>query len=140
MKRRSRDFAQQQSEPMNIKAGGRMKSTAFIRQIATAVFAIALLFCAGRAQAQANSGTLRGTVTDPSGAAVVGATVTVTSSSGKASTATTGATGAYELRGLDAGQYQVGANAAGFQPFTTTGVAIGAGQAKTLDVPLAIER
>jgi hypothetical protein len=89
-------------------------------------------------QAQ-SSGTLRGTVTDPSGAAVVGATVTVTSSSGQATTATSNATGAYEVRGLAAGQYQVTTNAPGFQQFQNPGVAITAGQAKSLDIPLTIQ-
>jgi hypothetical protein len=115
-----------------------MKFTAFGR-LALGIVATVLLICAGRAQAQTGTATLRGTVTDPSGAAVVGATVTVTSSSGQASTAQSNSTGAYEVRGLAAGQYQVTTNAAGFEQFQNPAVAITAGQAKSLDIPLTIQ-
>ncbi|HEY6466322.1 MAG TPA: carboxypeptidase regulatory-like domain-containing protein, partial [Candidatus Acidoferrales bacterium] len=115
-----------------------MKVKVVARRAAFAILGLALLLFAAGTQAQ-STGTLRGTVTDPSGAAVVGATVTVTSSSGQSSTATTNATGAYEVRGLAPGQYQVTTDATGFQQFQNPGVAIAAGSAKTLDMPLAIQ-
>ncbi|HTZ75328.1 MAG TPA: carboxypeptidase regulatory-like domain-containing protein [Candidatus Aquilonibacter sp.] len=109
------------------------------RRLAFGGLCFALFLVAGVIQAQSGTGTLRGTVTDPSGAAVVGATVTATSSSGQATTVTSNATGAYEFRGLAAGQYQVTTNAAGFQQFQNPAVTVAAGAAKTLDIPLAIE-
>lgn len=115
-----------------------MSFSAVTRRIAVSFFLVALLFC-GRAQAQSETGTLRGTITDPSGGAVVGATVTITSPAGQATTAKTSATGAYDVRGLAPGQYQVTSDAPGFQQFQNPAVTIVAGQAKTLDIPLAIQ-
>lgn len=47
------------------------------RAIVLAMPVIALLFAAGPAHAQGLSGTIRGTVVDPSGAAIPGATVKI---------------------------------------------------------------
>ena len=115
-----------------------MRFQVVARRTALIILGLALLLFVGRTQAQ-SSGTLRGTVTDPSGAAVVGATVTVTSSSGQSTTTTSNATGAYEVRGLAPGQYQVATDAPGFQQFQNPTVAIAGGQAKSLDIPLAIQ-
>jgi Carboxypeptidase regulatory-like domain len=125
-------------ETVGEKPQGGMHFSVFGRRIAFAIFSLALLPVVGRAQAQSSTGTLRGTVTDPSGAAVVGATVAATSSSGQTTTVTSDATGAYEFRGLPAGQYQITTDAAGFQQFHNPAVPVVAGQAKTLDIPLAI--
>ncbi len=116
-----------------------MRFSAVARRIAVGFLFVALFLCVSRAQAQSETGTLRGTVTDPSGAAVVGATITVTSSSGQATTVTSNATGAYDVRGLAPGQYQVTSDASGFQQFQNPAVVIAGGQAKTLDIPLAIQ-
>ncbi|HXU47525.1 MAG TPA: carboxypeptidase-like regulatory domain-containing protein, partial [Candidatus Binatia bacterium] len=116
-----------------------MSFSAVTRRVLLGFLSVALLFCVSRIQAQSETGTLRGTITDPSGAAVVGATVTVTPSSGQPITATSNATGAYDVRGLAPGQYQVTSNAPGFQQFQNPAVIITAGQAKTLDIPLAIQ-
>jgi hypothetical protein len=119
--------------------GDSMTLPSLARRLAFGVLCFALLLSVGRIQAQSGTGTLRGTVTDPSGAAVVGATVTATSSSGQTTTVQSNATGAYEFRGLPAGQYQVTTNATGFQQFQNPAVAVAGGQAKTLDIPLAIQ-
>jgi hypothetical protein len=116
-----------------------MSFTVFARRVVLGIFALALIFCASSGQAQNNGGTLRGTVTDPSGGAVVGATVTVTSSGGQATTATSNNTGAYEIRGLAPGTYQLSATASGFQAFSNPSVAVAAGQFKSLDIPLSIQ-
>ncbi|HKQ87462.1 MAG TPA: carboxypeptidase regulatory-like domain-containing protein [Candidatus Acidoferrales bacterium] len=116
-----------------------MSFTAVSRRILIGLLSVALLFCVSRVQAQSETGTLRGTITDPSGAAVVGATITVTPSSGQPTTATSNATGAYDVRGLAPGLYSVTSNAPGFQQFQNSAVVITAGQAKTLDIPLAIQ-
>jgi hypothetical protein len=116
-----------------------MRFRAILPQTAVVCFMAALLIWAGSVAAQQGTATLRGTVTDPSGGAVAGVTVTVTSSSGQTNTATTNATGAYEVRGLDGGSYQVSAQAAGFQPYTSPAISISAGQQKSLDLPLAIQ-
>lgn len=102
------------------------------------IFAFALVSVRA-AGAQSGTGALRGTVTDPSGAAVLGASVSVTPSSGQPKTITTNQQGAYEFRGLPPGTYEVKITAPGFQDFDKPAVAVAAGQAQILDAPLSIE-
>jgi hypothetical protein len=106
------------------------------------VFAGLFLFlgiAGAAAQAQEGAGTLRGQVTDPSGAAVVDATVLVTTPSGAATTATTNKEGLYEVKGLAPGKYGVKVIAPGFAPFEQAEVEISAGQSQKLDAALTIE-
>ncbi|HEX8811502.1 MAG TPA: carboxypeptidase-like regulatory domain-containing protein, partial [Terracidiphilus sp.] len=79
------------------------------------VGALLLAAAAGnRGQAQTATGTLRGQVTDPSGAAVTSATVLVTTPSGAATTAATNRDGIFEVTGLAPGKYGVKVIAPGF--------------------------
>lgn len=93
--------------------------------------------------AQAKSsrpGILQGQVTDPSGAVIPGATVTITSATANtAVTATSSGTGTYQARGLAAGKYNVTVDAEGFAPFTAMGVSIAPGQSRQLNALLTIE-
>jgi hypothetical protein len=82
-----------------------------------AVFALLALFSAA-AFAQTETGTIFGTVTDPTGAVVSGATVTVTdTATGAVRTTTTSGTGTYTIASLLPGPYQVVVSAAGFADF-----------------------
>jgi len=74
------------------------------------VFAVSTCVTAA-AQARA---TLRGSVNDEIGAVIVGATVTLTDSSGSRKIATTGNDGAFSFTGLAPGKYLVHAIAGGF--------------------------
>jgi hypothetical protein len=105
------------------------------------IFAIIFFFGAPApsALAQAPSGTLRGSVTDPSGGAVVSATVLLTDAAGKTTTGQTSKTGAYEFRNLPAGNYGITVGAAGFALYQKDAVTITANQVQTLDVQLALE-
>jgi hypothetical protein len=111
----------------------------------TRLTALALLLAfimfiqAPSAAAQATGGTLRGSVTDPSGGAVVGATVLLTDSAGKTTTGQTNKTGAYEFKNLPADNYSIAVGATGFALFQKDTITIKANQAQTLDVPLALE-
>src|ERR1700722_4027212 len=82
----------------------------------------ATLFVANIAPAQnatEQSGTVRGQASDPSGAAVPNATITVNAADGTAvATATTSRDGNYEAKGVPAGTYTVNAAATGFQAYT----------------------
>jgi hypothetical protein len=89
--------------------------------------------------AQTNTGSLRGQVTDPSGSAVGTATVILTTPAGGAITANTNPDGIYEVKGLEAGQYSVKVIATGFTSFDRSAVQIAAGQILKLDVKLSIE-
>jgi len=58
---------------------------------------------------QGSSGSLRGTVSDPSGSAIAGATVTITNEESKASrTAITGEVGDYAFLAMPPGTYTLG--------------------------------
>ncbi|HWG57931.1 MAG TPA: carboxypeptidase regulatory-like domain-containing protein [Candidatus Acidoferrales bacterium] len=90
--------------------------------------------------AQGGTGTLRGQILDPSGAAVANTSVVVTSDSGKVSVATTNSQGAYEVTGLAPGAYKVEALAKGFAPFAKTGVQVAASQIAQVNAKLEIQQ
>src|SRR5881227_3390741 len=87
------------------------------------------------AQARAS---LRGVVSDEFGAAIVGATVTLTDASGAAKTATTNADGAYVFNGLAPGKYKVHAIATGFAVSTDADVDVATGRRDPVNISLKI--
>ncbi len=87
---------------------------------------------------QAASSTLRGQVTDPSGAVIPGATVTATSPTGQTNTAQTDGQGVYELNGLPPGKYAVSAVAKGFTISEPQRGEVIAGRATNLNIQLQI--
>src|SRR5271165_5388204 len=89
--------------------------------------------------AQTSSGTLRGRVTDPTGAVIPQATVTATGPNGQKMTAVTDNQGAYELKGLSAGNYTIRTAAKGFAVSTEQNFAISAGQVQQFDIALEIQ-
>src|ERR1700685_259608 len=84
------------------------------------------------------SGDITGTVTDPSGAVVPGATVTLRNdANGQTRTSTSNGSGAYRFSLLQPGSYTVTANAQGFSKSqTTTTVAVG--QANIADLKVSV--
>jgi len=84
-------------------------------------------------------GSVSGTVTDASGAAVPGATVTAVNAdtNGRQMT-TTNSKGAYSLPGLLVGSYAILVEAPGFKPYRRTGVVVDADSAQLVDVPLVL--
>jgi hypothetical protein len=80
------------------------------------IFLVALTFSPWSAQAQGgNAGAVHGTVTDPTGAVVPGATVHLTNHlSGLDRTATTNGTGGFEIPNVPFNNYQVAVSAPGF--------------------------
>src|SRR5690348_8807937 len=99
---------------------------------------LVVLGIAGVVHAQNAAGTLHGTVTDPSGAAVGGATVIAITPDGQAKTATTNRTGAYEITALAPGKYTVTVSAAGFSDFAQDDVSVNAGESQLLNIALSI--
>jgi hypothetical protein len=103
---------------------------------------IALLFflaiLTSNLSAQTSSSTLRGKVTDPSGAVISGATVTASTSTGQQSTAVSNNQGVYEIKGLAPGTYTVSAVATGFATDVEPDVALAAGQVQQFDLALGI--
>ncbi len=84
------------------------------------------------------TGTLRGQVTDPSGAVVTNATVAVLVSGGQTHSATTNRSGGYEIGNLPPGKYTVTANAQGFAVFVQNDVDVAAGQVAQFNIALDI--
>jgi len=93
--------------------------------------------CTHTAMGQTASGTLRGQVSDPSGAVIPGATVSATPATGETKTAQTDGQGRYELSGLVPGRYTVTAGAKGFTAFQQD-VDVAARQVTNLNIPLQI--
>jgi hypothetical protein len=96
-----------------------------------------LLVCSGALLAQAPSGRLRGQVTDPTGAVIPGASITVKNSSGLVVSATSDGAGAYDVRNLVPGKYTVSFTAKGFSPAKQE-IEVVAGQDKKADITLEI--
>lgn len=111
-----------------------MKLSVFI--LATLI--LALIVGPAGAQLQPATGTLRGQVTDPSGAVVANAAVGVLMSGGQTHTGSSSKTGAYEISNLPPGKYTVTANAQGFAVFIQNDVAISAGQTAQFNIALDI--
>ena len=103
-----------------------------------APFAFALLSYLP-AVAQAAPGSLRGRVTDPSGAVIPQATVTVSVTGGQTTGAVSDAQGMYEIKALAPGTYAVSAQAAGFAKPADKTVTISPGQVQRFDIALEIE-
>jgi len=106
-------------------------------------FAILALFVvtfpAASSFAQAALGSMHGTVTDPSGAAVTKADVQITAPDGRVLDTATNNTGGYEVKGLAAGKYGIKVTAKGFEVYEVDGIAVGPGQSQKTDVTLSIE-
>ena len=109
------------------------------RRIVLAVM-LGMVVLAASVHAQTSNGAIAGSVTDPSGAAVLGATVTVTNTDLGAfkRTTKTDSAGSYRVDGLLPGNYRVSIQAAGMQEFVEVGVAVKASLASTVNASLAI--
>jgi hypothetical protein len=95
---------------------------------------------AAQAAPGASTVTVRGRITDPDGALIPGAKVTINTPDGKAvATTTADSAGNYEVHNLKPGTYTVMASYAGFAPFQSQPIAITAGQAKRVDIKMAIQ-
>jgi len=85
---------------------------------------------------------LRGTVTDPSGAVVPGATVRLTepATGTVVRVANTDKQGDYEIRDLKPGTYKLEAEVSGFTKFVAADIVLDAGHIRRLDVTLSLAR
>ena len=89
--------------------------------------------------AQTVTGTIRGTITDPSGAKISGAAVTATNTASAVASATkTNDAGEYSIRFLPIGQYKITVLAPGFEAATYGPFALEIDQTAKVDVPLRV--
>src|ERR1700722_8745435 len=88
---------------------------------------------------QTANGTITGTITDSSGAAVAAAAIGVTNTDTGVNTPTISTpTGAYTVPNLQPGAYSVSVTAPGFKKFTRAGLTLAAAQILGLDIPLEV--
>ncbi len=99
---------------------------------------IAAIFLMAAMAAPPSPARLTGVVTDPSGASIPGAAVTVTSAQGSVKVAQTDAQGRYSLDGLLPVTYTVRATAQGFALFEKTGLDLSTGGASKLDIQMVV--
>jgi len=94
---------------------------------------------ANRLQAQVSTATIVGTVTDSSGAAIVGAMVQVKNAgTGITQKVTTGAQGRYRVPNLNIGAYEVQVSNAGFQTVVHGGITLTVGSEPVVDFSLPV--
>jgi hypothetical protein len=119
------------------------KSSSISGLAAAAIAAIALLLMAsgGAAWGQtAGSGLIAGTLTDPSGAVVPGASVTIRhAETGTERVVTTNEVGLYSAPFLQPGHYEITAAKAGFAKVVRTGLNLQVGQTLTVDLAMPVK-
>ncbi len=89
--------------------------------------------------AQSSKGIIVGTITDPSGAVVDGATVKITNKATNVARETkTSAEGGFRLDAVDPGSYKIEVTAGGFKTISRDSVTVEAAQATTTDFALEV--
>src|SRR6266849_5539930 len=105
--------------------------------VAVSLLLVAVPGCFG--QAAAINGQIEGTVTDPSGAVVPGATITIENvNTGFTRTLKTDESGFFRFTVLPLGTYALKADASGFAQEKRSGIAISAGSTATLNLSLGL--
>ncbi|HYL75921.1 MAG TPA: TonB-dependent receptor [Bryobacteraceae bacterium] len=103
------------------------------------VFAMLLVSVPGYGQVDVSTATLKGTVLDPTGAAVPGAAITVTDTNrGITKTAVAGADGTYQLPLLQPGLYRIEVVLEGFEKAVANAVELTIGASVIYDIHLKI--
>ena len=111
-------------------------SCLFLHSAAVFLGAIAI----STVSAQTITGSISGTVTDPSGAVISGAKVTASDvDTGVQTSATTNGQGIYSIRFLQVGRYKVAVDSVGFAPQTTQAITLEAGQDARVDAKLGLQ-
>ena len=100
---------------------------------------LAVLLLPGSSGAQSTVGSIVGTVTDPSGAVLVGVKVDVTNTgTGITRTVTSDGTGSYKVLRLLPGSYSIAAELAGFKKAAVTGIVLQVNQEARYDIRMEV--
>jgi hypothetical protein len=115
-------------------------SQGILRFKITSVCLLAVLLCCAGAWAQETTGSIAGTVTDPSGAVVPNAKVTITDTDKNVviRTLNTGGAGEFSAPGLPIGRYSVTVQASGFQKYVQTGLVLNVNDKLTVSPALKV--
>jgi hypothetical protein len=104
-----------------------------------ALYLLAAAVCSPPVMAQTSYGSITGTVTDQSGAAVADVLVTLTNlGTTEKRTQTTGADGLYIFVNLNPGRYRIDAEKAGFKKVTNPEVIVEVGQTARVDLTMPV--
>lgn len=126
------------TEEKNMRGEG-MRKIVLNAVVGLAVLALLVFLPVKFAQAQSVTGTIRGTVTDPSGAAVPQANVTATNAeTGYVRSVQTDVNGSFELLSLPLGTYSVKIEKQGFKSFTQTSIPLKVNQIYAVDAKLEV--
>src|SRR6185369_2123589 len=107
------------------------------RTMVRAVLVVVLLVCAAPGWAQLTTASIRGTVTDATGAIVPGATVTVKGEqTGFTRETSTNADGFFSLSELPVGTYTFSVSLTGFKSATRTGIVLNVADVRAEDIKL----
>ena len=110
-----------------------------MKKLQVCLVVLSVLVLATGAVAQIQNGQFTGIVTDPSGAAVPNAKVTVTNlGTNLTVTTTTNNSGLYTAKELPVGSYRISAEAKGFKTTTNNNVTLNAGTIERVDFKMAI--
>src|SRR6516164_1340615 len=105
----------------------------------SAALILAPALVAPLADAQSTGGRILGTVTDPTGGAVVGATVTLVNEATHATRdAQTGTNGEYIFLEVPVGSYEIDAASKGFKKYARKGIPLDLNQVVTVDITLQV--
>ena len=115
-----------------------MKNPGFSRAALCGCLLVLMTVCPALV-AQTDLSTVRGTVTDPTGAVVPGVTITLLNTeTGISRTAETNASGDYEIPLVGPGTYELTAEADGFQSFVASDIRISSRETRRLAIELAL--
>lgn len=108
-------------------------------QLARSIVALTLLSAALQSQTEIGGASLNGTITDPSGAAVGGARITVKSpATGLTRTTSSTNAGLYSFSRLPVGAYELSVEMQGFKTLSRKGIDLGVGAVVTLDLRMEL--
>jgi hypothetical protein len=104
-----------------------------------AILGVVMMLSAPWLSAQSTGGRIRGTVTEQSGGAVVGATVTlINTGTNVARQMVTGGSGEYLFLEVPVGTYEISVNQTGFKKFVRKGITVDLNAVVGVDIPLQL--
>jgi len=122
---------------MALSRGSQIRQPSIFRIWPLLFVVLCLAFFNSKAALAQNSGTIVGTVTDPTGAVLGGAhVIALETTTGRTRTATTNDQGYYVINSLPPSEYQVKVDVAGFSQSIRKGIALEADKTLTVDVTM----
>jgi hypothetical protein len=104
-----------------------------------AILSLLILLTGSAAWAQSSSGSISGTVKDPSGGVIPGAPVSaVNTATGVVQTTQTNSDGFFAFPSLAVGQYEINVTPTGFRPYRRTGLVVDVNSKLQVDVQLQV--